>query len=105
MSVRWEDDKNPWDGVAVSYDTSSNTYVFSGTLSVPAEGTGNQATLICSDPQNDSIKIDGGDGVAVNTSRRLVSQIRHAAQRMLQFLQTATLPQSMAVLHLTAMVM
>lgn len=70
-SVRWEDDKNPWDGVAVSYDTSSNTYVFSGTLSVPAEGTGNQATLICSDPQNDSIKIDGGDGVAVNTSLQI----------------------------------
>ena len=70
-SVRWEDDKNPWDGVAVSYDTSSNTYVFSGTLSVPAKGTGNQATLICSDPQNDSIKIDGGDGVAVNTSLQI----------------------------------
>lgn len=70
-SVRWEDDKNPWDGVAVSYDTSSNTYVFSGTLSVPAGGTGNQATLICSDPQNDSIKIDGGDGVAVNTSLQI----------------------------------
>ena len=70
-SVRWEDDKNPWDGVAVSYDTSSDTYVFSGTLSVPAEGTGNQATLICSDPQNDSIKIDGGDGVAVNTSLQI----------------------------------
>ena len=70
-SVRWEDDKNPWDGVAVSYDTSSNTYVFSDTLSVPAEGTGNQATLICSDPQNDSIKIDGGDGVAVNTSLQI----------------------------------
>ena len=70
-SVRWEDDKNPWDGVAVSYDTSSNTYVFSGTLSVPAEGTGNQATLICSDSQNDSIKIDGGDGVAVNTSLQI----------------------------------
>ena len=70
-SVRWKDDKNPWDGVAVSYDTSSNTYVFSGTLSVPAEGTGNQATLICSDPQNDSIKIDGGDGVAVNTSLQI----------------------------------
>lgn len=70
-SVRWEDDKNPWDGVDVSYDTSSNTYVFSGTLSVPAEGTGNQATLICSDPQNDSIKIDGGDGVAVNTSLQI----------------------------------
>ena len=70
-SVRWEDDKNPWDGVTVSYDTSSNTYVFSGTLSVPAEGTGNQATLICSDPQNDSIKIDGGDGVAVNTSLQI----------------------------------
>lgn len=70
-SVRWEDDKTPWDGVAVSYDTSSNTYVFSGTLSVPAEGTGNQATLICSDPQNDSIKIDGGDGVAVNTSLQI----------------------------------
>lgn len=70
-SVRWEDHKNPWDGVAVSYDTSSNTYVFSGTLSVPAEGTGNQATLICSDPQNDSIKIDGGDGVAVNTSLQI----------------------------------
>ena len=70
-SVRWEDDKNPWDGVAVSYDTSSNTYVFSGTLSVPAEETGNQATLICSDPQNDSIKIDGGDGVAVNTSLQI----------------------------------
>ena len=70
-SVHWEDDKNPWDGVAVSYDTSSNTYVFSGTLSVPAEGTGNQATLICSDPQNDSIKIDGGDGVAVNTSLQI----------------------------------
>lgn len=69
-SVRWEDD-NPWDGVAVSYDTSSNTYVFSGTLSVPAKGTGNQATLICSDPQNDSIKIDGGDGVAVNTSLQI----------------------------------
>ena len=67
-SVRWEDDKNPWDGVDVSYDTSSNTYVFSGTLSVPADGTGHTATLICSDPQNDSIKIDGGDGVAVNTS-------------------------------------
>ena len=57
--------------MAVSYDTSSNTYVFSGTLSVPAEGTGNQATLICSDPQNDSIKIDGGDGVAVNTSLQI----------------------------------
>lgn len=70
-SVRWEDDKNPWDGVAVSYDTSSNTYVFSGTLSVPAEGTGHTATLICSDPQNDSIKIDGGDGVAVNTSLQI----------------------------------
>lgn len=70
-SVRWEDDKNPWDGVDVSYDTSSNTYVFSGTLSVPAEETGNQATLICSDPQNDSIKIDGGDGVAVNTSLQI----------------------------------
>ena len=70
-SVRWKDHKNPWDGVAVSYDTSSNTYVFSGTLSVPAEGTGNQATLICSDPQNDSIKIDGGDGVAVNTSLQI----------------------------------
>lgn len=70
-SVRWEDDKNPWDGVAVSYDTSSNTYVFSGTLSVPAGGTGHTATLICSDPQNDSIKIDGGDGVAVNTSLQI----------------------------------
>ncbi|MFQ7014780.1 MAG: hypothetical protein ACLRRU_10695 [Faecalibacterium sp.] len=70
-SVRWKDHKNPWDGVDVSYDTSSNTYVFSGTLSVPAEGTGNQATLICSDPQNDSIKIDGGDGVAVNTSLQI----------------------------------
>lgn len=70
-SVRWEDDKNPWDGVDVSYDTSSNTYVFSGTLSVPAEGTGHTATLICSDPQNDSIKIDGGDGVAVNTSLQI----------------------------------
>ena len=70
-SVRWEDDKNPWDGVDVSYDTSSNTYVFSGTLSVPAGGTGHTATLICSDPQNDSIKIDGGDGVAVNTSLQI----------------------------------
>lgn len=70
-SVRWEDDKNPWDGVDVSYDTSSNTYVFSGTLSVPAGGTGYTATLICSDPQNDSIKIDGGDGVAVNTSLQI----------------------------------
>lgn len=70
-SVRWEDDKNPWDGVDVSYDTSSNTYVFSGTLSVPADGTGHTATLICSDPQNDSIKIDGGDGVAVNTSLQI----------------------------------
>ena len=70
-SVRWKDHKNPWDGVDVSYDTSSNTYVFSGTLSVPAGGTGNQATLICSDPQNDSIKIDGGDGVAVNTSLQI----------------------------------
>lgn len=70
-SVRWEDDKNPWDGVDVSYDTSSNTYVFSGTLSVPANGTGHTATLICSDPQNDSIKIDGGDGVAVNTSLQI----------------------------------
>lgn len=27
-SVRWKDHKNPWDGVDVSYDTSSNTYVF-----------------------------------------------------------------------------
>lgn len=70
-SVRWEDDKNPWDGVDVLYDTSSNTYVFSGTLSVPAGGTGHTATLICSDPQNDSIKIDGGDGVAVNTSLQI----------------------------------
>lgn len=70
-SVRWEDDKNPWDGVDVSYDTSSNTYVFSGTLSVPADGTGHTATLICSDPQNDSIKIDGGDSVAVNTSLQI----------------------------------
>lgn len=70
-SVRWEDDKNPWDGVDVSYDTSSNTYVFSGTLSVPADGTGHTATLICSDPKNDSIKIDGGDGVAVNTSLQI----------------------------------
>ena len=70
-SVRWEDGKNPWDGVDVSYDTSSNTYVFSGTLSVPAGGTGHTATLICSDPQNDSIKIDGGDGVAVNTSLQI----------------------------------
>lgn len=59
------------DGVDVSYDTSSNTYVFSGTLSVPAGGTGHTATLICSDPQNDSIKIDGGDGVAVNTSLQI----------------------------------
>lgn len=70
-SVRWKDHKNPWDGVDVSYDTSSNTYVFSGTLSVPAGGTGHTATLICSDPQNDSIKIDGGDGVAVNTSLQI----------------------------------
>ncbi len=70
-SVRWENHKNPWDGVDVSYDTSSNTYVFSGTLSVPAGGTGHTATLICSDPQNDSIKIDGGDGVAVNTSLQI----------------------------------
>ena len=70
-SVRWEDDKNPWDGVDVSYDPSSNTYVFSGTLSVPAGGTGHTATLICSDPENDSIKIDGGDGVAVNTSLQI----------------------------------
>lgn len=69
-SVRWKDHKNPWDGVDVSYDTSSNTYVFSGTLSVPAGGTGHTATLICSDPQNDSIKIDG-DGVAVNTSLQI----------------------------------
>lgn len=43
-SVRWEDDKNPWDGVDVSYDTSSNAYVFFGTLSVPADGTGHTAT-------------------------------------------------------------
>lgn len=70
-SVRWEDAKNPWDGVDVSYDTSSNTYVFSGTLSVPAGGTGHTATLICSDPKNDSIKIDGGDSVAVNTSLQI----------------------------------
>lgn len=70
-SVRWKDHKNSWDGVDVSYDTSSNTYVFSGTLSVPAGGTGHTATLICSDPQNDSIKIDGGDGVAVNTSLQI----------------------------------
>ena len=70
-SVRWEDDKKPWDGVDVSYDPSSNTYVFSGTLSVPAGGTGHTATLICSDPENDSIKIDGGDGVAVNTSLQI----------------------------------
>lgn len=70
-SVRWENYANPWDGVDVSYDTSSNTYVFSGTLSVPAGGTGHTATLICSDPQNDSIKIDGGDGVAVNTSLQI----------------------------------
>lgn len=70
-SVRWKDHKNPWDGVDVSYDTSSNTYVFSGTLSVPAGGTGHTATLICSDPQNDSIKTDGGDGVAVNTSLQI----------------------------------
>lgn len=70
-SVRWKDHKNPWDGVDVSYDTSSNTYVFSGTLSVPAGGTGHTATLICSDPQNDSIKIDSGDGVAVNTSLQI----------------------------------
>lgn len=70
-SVRWKDHKNPWDDVDVSYDTSSNTYVFSGTLSVPAGGTGHTATLICSDPQNDSIKIDGGDGVAVNTSLQI----------------------------------
>ena len=70
-SVSWKDHKNPWDGVDVSYDTSSNTYVFSGTLSVPAGGTGHTATLICSDPQNDSIKIDGGDGVAVNTSLQI----------------------------------
>ena len=82
-SVRWEDDKNPWDGVDVSYDTSSNTYVFSGTLSVPAGGTGHTATLICSDSQNDSIKIDGGDGVAVNTSLQIgVSAQRRGAKNV-----------------------
>ena len=82
-SVRWEDDKKPWDGVDVSYDTSSNTYVFSGTLSVPAGGTGHTATLICSDPQNDSIKIDGGDGVAVNTSLQIgVSAQRRGAKNV-----------------------
>lgn len=70
-SVSWEGGKNPWDGVDVWYDTNSNTYVFSGTLSVPADRTGDTATLICSDPDNDSIKINGGNGVAVDTSLKI----------------------------------
>lgn len=70
-NVSWEGGNNPWNGVDVRYDTRSNTYVFNGTLSVPAGGTGDRATLICSDPDNDSIKIDGGNGVAVNTSLQI----------------------------------
>lgn len=66
-SVSWENDKKPFDGIDVKYDTATSTFVFTGTLSLP-ESEEPFVNLTCTDPKTDSIKLDGNGDNAVGAA-------------------------------------
>lgn len=66
-SVSWENDKKPFDDINVRYDTATSTFVFTGTLSLP-ESSKPYVNLTCTDPSNDSIKLDGNGNSAVGAA-------------------------------------
>mgnify|MGYP000721891999 FL=1 len=66
-SVSWENDKKPFEGIDVKYDTATSTFVFTGTLSLP-ESEKPFVNLTCTDPKTDSIKLDGNGDNAVGAA-------------------------------------
>ena len=65
--VSWENGKKPFDGIDVKYDTATSTFVFTGTLSLP-ESEKPFVNLTCTDPETDSIKLDGNGDNAVGAA-------------------------------------
>lgn len=66
-SVSWENDKKPFDGIDVKYDTATSTFVFTGMLSLP-QSSKPYVNLTCTKPEEDSIKLDGNGDSAVGAA-------------------------------------
>lgn len=66
-SVSWKNDKKPFDGIDVKYDTATSTFVFTGMLSLP-QSSKPYVNLTCTKPEEDSIKLDGNGDSAVGAA-------------------------------------
>ena len=66
-TVSWENGNKPFEGIDVTYDTATSTFVFKGTLSLP-QSSNPYVNLTCTKPEEDSIKLDGDGDSAVGAA-------------------------------------